>query len=237
MWILYCGITNGQCNPLRDYFRNYNLPFLSNTHTILYSNPQSQQIGRTPSPSSTISFDPAQSFIDDDMLVLPSLSSTLHSNPQNQQISRTLSLPSTISMMFDPPQPLFIDSIDDILTSLLNTHMILYSNPQNQQISRTLSLPSMMFDPPQPLFVDDDDNDDDDDDDYDDDDYEYDDDDDDDDDDDNDDDDDDDNDNGEMLPSSMISMSDILKNPLSVPYLFQCFQEAQDNLSCEILSY
>ena len=114
---------------------------------------------------------------------------------------------------FDPPKPVFIHS-DDVLPYLLNTHTILDSNPQNQQISCTLSLPStisMTFDPPQPVFIDDNDHNNSDDDDY-------------------------ENDEDDNIPLPVISVSGVLMHPLAILYLFQCFQEAQDNVLCETLA-
>ena len=82
MWILYCGITSGQCKTLRHYLTTYGKPYdniwysdghsdyndevLSSTydaHMTLPSNPHYQQIGPTPSYTSTTSimsqrFDP-----------------------------------------------------------------------------------------------------------------------------------------------------------------------------------
>ena len=37
-------------------------------------------------------------------------------------------------------------------------------------------------------------------------------------------------------PNTIIISQDILKDPVKVLYLFQCFQEAQDNVLCEVLS-
>ena len=61
MWILYCGITSGQCKTLRHYLTTYNNSF--DAHMTLHSNPHNQQIGPTLSHPSTTSimsqrFDP-----------------------------------------------------------------------------------------------------------------------------------------------------------------------------------
>ena len=204
MWILYCGITSGQCKTLRNYlnlnFLNYNndneVPFLSNSP--LHSNSQSQQV----SPAHLFPSTTAQPlFVDndddyDDDKMLSSLTKKLRFNPQNQQISTGLFSPLPT---LNPTQSLVAYSDDDdndddeMSFSIPNLH----SNPQNQQINPTLSLPfttSMRFDPPQPLLLNDD------------------------------------------SDNDKVSLSDVLENPLTVLYLFQCFQEAQDNVLCEILS-
>ena len=63
MWILYCGITSGQCKALRHYLTTYSNSF--DAHMTLYSNPHNQQIDLTVSHPSTTSimsqrFDPHQ---------------------------------------------------------------------------------------------------------------------------------------------------------------------------------
>ena len=63
MWILYCGITSGQCKTLRHYLTTYGKPY--DAHMTLHSNPHYQQIDPTLSHPSTTSimsqwFDPLQ---------------------------------------------------------------------------------------------------------------------------------------------------------------------------------
>ena len=175
MWILYCGITSGQCKTLRNYL-NLNFLEYNNGDSNDDEDNDDEEAEMLPSLSNS-----------DDGKVLSSL--ILHSNPQNQQTSTAFFSPLAT---LDFTQPLVAYSDDDdneMLFSLPN----LYSNPQNQQINPTVSFPltaSMMFDPPQPLLIDD------------------------------------------VLPS----LSDVLKYPLTVLYLFQCFQEAQDDVLCKTLS-
>ena len=63
MWILYCGITSGQCKTLRHYLTTYGSS--NDAHMTSYSHPHNQQIGPTLSHPSTTSimsqrFDPHQ---------------------------------------------------------------------------------------------------------------------------------------------------------------------------------
>ena len=63
MWILYCGITSGQCKRLRHYLTTYSNPY--DIDLTLRSNSHNQQIGPTLSYPSTTSimsqrFDPLQ---------------------------------------------------------------------------------------------------------------------------------------------------------------------------------
>ena len=63
MWILYCGITSGQCKTLRHYLTTYGKPY--DADMTLYHNPHNQQIGPTlfhPSTTSIMSqrLDPLQ---------------------------------------------------------------------------------------------------------------------------------------------------------------------------------
>ena len=51
MWILYCGITSGQCKRLRHYLTTYGKPYDANM--TLQSNPHNQQIGPILSHPST----------------------------------------------------------------------------------------------------------------------------------------------------------------------------------------
>ena len=53
MWILYCGMTSGQCKTLRHYLTTYSKPH--DAHMTLYYNPHNQQIGPTLSHPSTTS--------------------------------------------------------------------------------------------------------------------------------------------------------------------------------------
>ena len=63
MWIVYCGITSGQCKTLRHYLTTYGKPH--DAHMTLHSNPHCQQIDSTLSHRSSTSimslrFDPLQ---------------------------------------------------------------------------------------------------------------------------------------------------------------------------------
>ena len=68
MWILYCGMTSGQCKTLRHYLTSYNtvyddnqmLSSTSNDHTIVHSNTVHLRTGPTASNAPAISqwFDP-----------------------------------------------------------------------------------------------------------------------------------------------------------------------------------
>ena len=127
MWILYCGITSGQCKTLRRYLITYGKP-----HTPLLSPPTSK-----------------------------------------------------ISQVFCPPQP---SSINSSITPLNQpTHSMYPLTPSRGKY--ILSYPEQDF-------------------------------------------------NSHISSSGhKLNVSqDILKDPVNVLYLFQCFQEAQDNALCEVLS-
>ena len=124
MWILYCGITSGQCKTLTHYLTTYSDD--DNWYSDGYSDYDDEQ----------------------DNEVLPSTYDahmTSHSNLHNQQICPTLSHPSTTSIMsqwFDPFQPSSINpSYHPVtpptqpvysrhpLTSLRGQHITSYPQP------------------------------------------------------------------------------------------------------------
>ena len=99
MWILYCGITSGQCKTLTHYLTTYDEPYDDGPYDD--------------GPYDDDWYSDGCSDYDDeqDSEVLPSTYDahmTSHSNLHNQQIGPTLSHPSTTSIMsqwFDPFQP------------------------------------------------------------------------------------------------------------------------------------
>ena len=99
MWILYCGITSGQCKTLTHYLTTYDEPYDDGPYDD--------------GPYDDDWYSDGCSDYDDeqDNEVLPSTYDahmTSHSNLYNQQIGPTLSHPSTTSIMsqrFDPFQP------------------------------------------------------------------------------------------------------------------------------------
>ena len=107
MWILYCGITSGQCKTLRHYLTTYGNP--CNADLTLHSNPHNQQIGPTLSHPSTTSI-MSQRF---DPLQLSSINSSYHlvTPPTQPVYSRYPLTPSRGQDITSYPQPYHLPTV------------------------------------------------------------------------------------------------------------------------------
>ena len=107
MWILYCGITSGQCKTLRHYLTTYGKPY--DAHMTLHSNPHNQQIGPTLSHLSTTSI-MSQKF---DPLQPPSINPSYHPvTPPTQPVySRFPLIPSRGQHITSYPQPYHLPTV------------------------------------------------------------------------------------------------------------------------------
>ena len=179
MWILYCGITSGQCKTLRHYLTTHGNPFnwprdnydnkedndiLLSPHYAHMTNSHKQQIGPKlshPSTTSTMSqrFDFLQS-----MSINSSITPTTHPIRQRrgQQITSY-------------PQPYHLPTVYTRIDSLVTSEKM--TGPFQQELT---------FD--------------------------------------------------QRISNTGTISQNVWKDPVKVLYLFQCFQEAQDNELCEVLS-
>ena len=167
MWILYCGITSGQCKTLRHYLTTYGKPY--DAHMTLHSDPHYQQIGPTLSHHSSTSimshrFDPLQP---------SSINPSYHPvTPPTQPVySRYPPTPSSIQHIASYPQPYHLptlyhpyqqqqlvqypyqpfnvahtrsrDPISHPVT--MNTHSMTHSHRSHDQMTTSMLLPSHMI--------------------------------------------------------------------------------------------
>ena len=208
MWILYCGITSGHCKTLRHYLTTYGKPYNAS-----YSNPHNQEIGPTLSHPSTKSI-MSQRFD-------PLLSS---SNVAHTKSHDPISHPVT---MYTTNMTHSHRSHDQMTTPLLLPSHMIHNASHHLNISmattdgshdhKMTSSAERYFTTSIRRQV-----------------------------------------NGDIdsqvtsekmtgpsqqgstsdqrISNTIAISQDVLKDPVKVLYLFQCFQEAQDNKLCEILS-
>ena len=150
MWILYCGITSGQCKTLRHYLTTYGMYRDYDTSYYIIDD----------------YIENDDNSDDDEFLPCTFTHMTSHSNSQNHQPSDPIQRYSTTTTSKQVNS-----NIDSQVTSVKMSGPSQQGSSSDQRISNTVTI-----------------------------------------------------------------SQDVLKDPVKVLYLFQCFQEAQDNELCEILS-
>ena len=174
MWILYCGITSGQCKSLRYYLTNYGISS--------YFYPHNQQI------------DPILSW---------NASTTSIMSQRFDPLQPSFIYPSYHSVT-SPTQPVYIrypptSSTGQHITSYPQNHLpTVYTTSPNKQVNSTVYsqvTSEKITGPSQQGSTSD-----------------------------------------QRISITRTISQHALKDPVKVLYLFQCFQEAQDNELCEVLS-
>ena len=163
MWILYCGITSGQCKTLRHYLTTYGIPDpkLSPTTPMMLLQPSS---------------------IDPPVTLWPPTQSTIYSR---------YPLTSSRGQHIIPyPQPYHLPTQQQHLVHFTTTtSKQVNSNTDSQLTFEKMSGPSQQGSS-----------------------------------------------SNQRISNTVTISQYVLEDPVKVLYLFQCFQEAQDNELCEILS-
>ena len=172
MWILYCGITSGQCKTLRHYLTTYGKPVSSGHIPAPKLSPATVMMSFQPS-----SIDPSYPIY-----------SRYPLTPSRGQHITSMTNPGQ-ARSHDPMMSHPHSSHDQMFTPPLSSQQVNNNIDSSQVISEKMSGPSQQGSS-----------------------------------------------SDQRISNTVTTSQDVLKDPVKVLYLFQCFQEAQDNELCEILS-
>ena len=197
MWILYCGITSGQCKTLRHYLTVYGKPDPSDNILAPMFPPTTSMLSLQPS-SINPSYHP----------ITPPTQPAIYSSSHDQMFTPPTTAEDLTSHMLlsshmindrshdlNPSMVLPHCSHDHTLTSPIQRY---FTTTTSKQVNSNIDSPvtsEKMTGPSQQGSSSD-----------------------------------------QRISNTGIISQDVLKDRLKVLYLFQCFQEAQDNELCEILS-
>ena len=219
MWILYCGVTSGQCKTLRHYLTTYGKPDLPNEIPTLMLPPTTSMMSQTFHPLQTSSINPSYHPVTPPT---QPIYSRYPLTPLRGQHITSYPQPHHLPTVYHPYQqqqqlvqyPYHQPSMPSPLSGYTRSHDPI-SHPiamYRPTITHLHSSHGQMFTPPAAAEE------------------HY---------------------NSHVLPSGHTTNNwssyqrisntgtisqDILKDSVKVLYLFQCFQEAQDNVLCEVLS-